>query len=196
MSVPKQRSDSCFESPIAKYSTTQSAKDSLIAQFHNRNKDGSKVLGQLVPPQAQHHQGLYKASMNRGTSQVNWDEVTGNKAKIAEYKERMLGQKQELGHVNVPRASSVKAHSYIPYGDISGGYLRQTANAKDNKEKDQRVQVTLDQRSPAVLGETNTTENRQNYKRYSDRAANDAQDMVNQLKSSNVTLSYTKKAET
>ena len=178
MSQPKQRKDQ-FENPVAQYSTTQSAKDSMIAQFHNRNKDGSKVLGTLISPQEQHHKGLYKASMNRGTSQVNWEDITGNKAKIAEYKERMLAQKQELGHMGDQRASSVKAHSYGPFGDISGGYIRQNANAKDNKEKDQRVQVTLDQCPQSILGETNTTENRQNYKGYHDRTADDSQDMIN-----------------
>jgi len=74
--------------------------------------------------------------MNRGTSQVNWEEVTGNKAKIAEYKDRMLGQKQELGYEGEKRASSVKAHSYVLHGGIGQGYLGQSANAKSNKEKD------------------------------------------------------------
>ena len=128
---------------MSKHDTTQGAKDSYIAQFHNRNKDDSKVLGQLVPPQAQHHQGLYKASMNRGTSQIDWDQITGNKAKIAEYKERMLGQKQELGYEGEIRASSVKAHSYVPHGAISEGYQGQTNLKNDNKAKDQRVQVSL-----------------------------------------------------
>lgn len=50
-------------------------------------------MGHKIQQQEQHGQGFYKAAMNRGTSKVNWDEVTNNKAKIAEYKERMLGQK-------------------------------------------------------------------------------------------------------
>jgi len=36
------------------------------------------------------HKGLYKSQMNTNTSHVNWDEVAENKAKIAEYKQRML----------------------------------------------------------------------------------------------------------
>jgi len=60
--------------------------DELVAKYHNRNRDQSKVMGPLGAQTEQHHQGLYKASMNKGTSHVNWDIVTDNKAKIAEYK--------------------------------------------------------------------------------------------------------------
>ena len=35
--------------------------------------------------------------MNLGTSQVNWNEITDHKIKIAEYKKRMLDQKQGIG---------------------------------------------------------------------------------------------------
>ena len=135
MSVPRQRKN-LFETTVSSHPTTKSAKDSLIAQFHNRNKDGSKVLGVLVPPQEQHSQGVYKASMNRGTSQINWDDITGNKAKISEYNQRMLNQKQELGHEGEPKASSVKAHSYVTHSGIGEGYIGQTAKGKDNKAKD------------------------------------------------------------
>lgn len=61
-------------------------RDQLVAKYHNRNRDQSKVMGPMAAPTEQHHQGLYKASMNKGTSHVNWDIVTDNKAKIAEYK--------------------------------------------------------------------------------------------------------------
>ena len=68
---------------------------------------------------------------------MNWGEVENNKAKIAEYRERMLGQKQELGHMGREKASSVKARAYLPYGrQVDDGYMGQTADARDNKAKD------------------------------------------------------------
>lgn len=67
------------------------SKESLTVDYFNRNKQQSKVMGHQINQQEQHGQGFYKAAMNRGTSKVNWDEVANNKAKIAEYKERMLG---------------------------------------------------------------------------------------------------------
>ena len=66
----------------------------LTASYHNRNKDQSRVMvSKIVDNPSQQVQGLYKDSMNKGTSQVNWDDITSNQQKIAEYKKRMLGQK-------------------------------------------------------------------------------------------------------
>ena len=39
-------------------------KDSLVANFHNRNLSSSQVMGVTIPPTEQHQLGLYKASMN------------------------------------------------------------------------------------------------------------------------------------
>ena len=106
------------------------------------------MVSKIVDNPSQQVQGLYKDSMNKGTSQVNWDDITTNQQKIAEYKKRMLGQKQELGHMNREKGErSVKSHSYVPYSNqIYGqGYQGNTIDAKDNKAKDQRVQVTLNQ---------------------------------------------------
>lgn len=61
--------------------------------------------------------------MHRGTSQVDWGAVNENKAKIASYKERMLQQKQELGHMGNEKASSVKQNSFGSYG---GQFIGQT----------------------------------------------------------------------
>lgn len=128
--------------------------------------------------------------MNRGSSRINWDDIAGNQAKISQYNQRMLNQKQELGHELVPNASSVKTHSYVTHSGVGAGYIGQTAKGKNNKANDQRVQVTLTQ---AMHGETNTTENRQNFKRQIyDRSANDSHDMIKQLKSTNVAFGYSK----
>ena len=43
-------------------------KDGLVAHFHNRNLDFSNVMGKALPQTEQHHKGLYKAQMHRGTS--------------------------------------------------------------------------------------------------------------------------------
>ena len=70
--------------------------------------------------------------MNKGTSHVNWDEITGNKQKIAEYKTRMLGEKQALGHMGREKNPvTVKSHSYVPYNRqvIGQGYLGNTGDA-------------------------------------------------------------------
>ena len=61
------------------------------------------------------HRGVYRSRMNEGTSHVNWDEVATNKAKIAEYKQRMMSQKQALGHMEIAKGS-VKAGSYVNHG--------------------------------------------------------------------------------
>lgn len=81
--------------------------------------------------------------MNRGTSQVNWEDVTSNKAKISEYKERMLAQKQELGFMKTDKAT-VKANSFVNYGSkIDEGFMGQNSDALQNKAKDQRTYVSL-----------------------------------------------------
>ena len=54
--------------------------------------------------------------MNKGTSQVDWNIVNDNRAKIAQYNERMLQQKQPVGFMKVANASSVKAGAYVEYG--------------------------------------------------------------------------------
>ena len=77
--------------------------------------------------------------MNKGTSKVNWDEVTTNKAKIAEYKERVLGHKYRIGFMELEKTKSVKAHSYKPYTGVGENYSGYVANAKDNKANDQKV---------------------------------------------------------
>ena len=54
-------------------------RQELIASFHNRNKDKSEVMvSKIVDNPSQQVQGLYKDSMNKGTSQVNWDDITTN----------------------------------------------------------------------------------------------------------------------
>ena len=69
---------------------SKSPNSGLRGEFHNRNLDNSQVLGHTIKPQEQHMQGFYKSQMNKGTSQVNWGDVADNKAKIAEYNNRML----------------------------------------------------------------------------------------------------------
>lgn len=77
---------------------TATAGGDLVASYHNRNLDNSRIMG-IKSGQAEHlQQGLYKASLNMGTSQVNLDDVATNKAKIVEYKHRMQQQKQALGY--------------------------------------------------------------------------------------------------
>ena len=93
---------------------------------------------------------------------------------------------------------SVKSQSYVPYSHqiYDQGYQGNTINAKDNKAKDQRVQVTLNQVTiNKTIGLEGQTEFRQNFKKF-DKSSNndDAQDMINQLKSSNVALGYVKNA--
>lgn len=62
-----------------------------MVNYYNRNKAKSKVMGPGSGPNGEEiHKGLYKSQMNTNTSHVNWDEVAENKAKIAEYKQRML----------------------------------------------------------------------------------------------------------
>ena len=83
--------------------------------------------------------GVYAASMNTGTSKVNWNDVNSNKAKIAEYKDRMLGNSMELGYMaNGAGDGSVQGVSYQPYGSrvVGDNYLGYNANARDNKAND------------------------------------------------------------
>ena len=88
-----------FEAAISMPSKSKAqsfdAREGLVASFHNRNVGKSAVMVSkiVVGDPIVQHQGLYKASMNKGTSLVNWDDITGNKQKIAEYKQRMLGEK-------------------------------------------------------------------------------------------------------
>ena len=54
-------------------------RQDLIASYHNRNKDKSEVMvSKIVDNPSQQVQGLYKDSMNKGTSKVNWDDITNN----------------------------------------------------------------------------------------------------------------------
>jgi len=51
----------------------------LTVQFHNRNKDKSEVImSRIADGPKQQVQGSYKDAMNKGTSQVNWDDITNN----------------------------------------------------------------------------------------------------------------------
>mgnify|MGYP006889558342 CR=1 FL=1 len=116
---------------------------SLFSNFHNRNKDPSKVMG--IPVQdGTGKGGVYKKFMNQGTSQVSVTDLSSNKAKIAEYKDRMLMEKQPFGHMARGNSASVKAGAFVPYGRAVGeSFIGQTADAQTFKAKDQRVQVTL-----------------------------------------------------
>ena len=119
-------------------------KKDLVADYHNRNKDNSQVMGKELPVNEAHHLGLYKTHMNMGTSKVNWNDVTDNKSKIAEYHNRMLNQKQELGHDGEAKSSTVKANSFVPHGRaVDNGYIGNTSNSKDYKAIDQKVTVNL-----------------------------------------------------
>ena len=97
------------------------------------------MVCKIVDDPKQQVQSLYKDSLNKGTSQVNWNDITGNKQKIAEYNKRMLVQKQDLGHMmNEKGQVSIKSHSYIPYArQVYGqGYMGNTVKANVNKATD------------------------------------------------------------
>ena len=98
----------------------------------------------------QHHQGLYKAQMHKGTSQVDWGLVNDNKSKIKQYQERMLEQKQALGHMGSNNDASVKAKAYTLYGrdTFERDYIGQNSDAKNYKAQDLRVQVPLAAQAP------------------------------------------------
>jgi len=89
--------------------------------------------------------------------------------------------------MDVQNASSVKAHSYVPYGrQVDLGYIEQTIDARGFKEKNQRVQVNL---SATVTPEDLTTNNRLVYKKFPTQD-NSAFDMISNLKSSNIALGF------
>jgi len=151
------------------------------------------VMGHKIPQTEQHVQGLYKASMNQGTSQVNMMQVADNKAKIEHYKQRMLGQKQELGHMAHEKATSVKEGSYLAYSSdvFKQGYLHQAADARDNKSKDQRVQVVLASNGARKPNDPlKRTESRE--MTFTSASKEDSKDMISQLKATNVALSFAK----
>ena len=78
--------------------------------FENRNIKPSQVLGH--PIQTDHTKsGVYSKYMNVQSSQVNVNDISTNKAKIVEYKARMLNQKPELGFMS-DKIASVKQNSF------------------------------------------------------------------------------------
>ena len=123
--------------------------------------------------------------MNLGTSQVNWNEITDHKIKIAEYKKRMLDQKQCIGLDPNQHKGSVKSQSYVPYG--SDVLCRDTDAAVNNKARNDRVGITL---ANSKRGPTETTENRQNFKRYESGQGTDSKEMVEKLKATNFKMGF------
>ena len=111
----KSPEKSHFEKVVTDLQANQTS--SLVASFHNRNKASSKVISSSYVPIASPSEAVSKVAMNQGTSKVNWEDVTTNKAKIAEYKERILGHKQKLGFMpdHLDNTTSTKTQSYQPY---------------------------------------------------------------------------------
>ena len=55
-------------------------------------------------------------TMNAYTSKVNTGDLHSHKEKIAEYKDRMLLQKQQLGFFPKATMPSEKGSTYVPFG--------------------------------------------------------------------------------
>ena len=106
----------------------------------------------------------------------------------------MLQQKQELGHMLQEKASSVKANTFVSYGGqfVGQAYVGQNANAKVNKAKDQRVQVTLT--DTATQSNSKADLNKRHAKYQSVDTNSSA--LMSELKSTNVALGYHSKNTT
>ena len=74
-------------------------------------------------------------TMNALTSQVNTSDLSRHKQKIAEYKDRMLLQKQQLGYFPKATMPSEKGSKYVPYGKESYQSLGADKNIKQRVEK-------------------------------------------------------------
>ena len=122
--------------------------------------------------------------MNLGTSQVNWNEITDHKIKIAEYKKRMLDQKPCIGSDPNQHKGSVKSQSYVPYGS---DVLSKNSDAINNKARNDRVGITM---ADNMRVPKETTENRQNFKRYESGQGTDSKEMVEKLKATNFKMGF------
>ena len=76
----------------------------------------------------------------------------------------MLGQKQELGHMEREKATSVQGKSFIPYGNLANEvYAGHSFDARGNKARGTRVQVTL---AAKASHEKVNTVNQTNFRTY------------------------------
>ena len=121
--------------------------------------------------------------MNLGTSQVNWNEITDHKIKIAEYKKRMLDQNPGFGS-QTQHKGSVKTQSYVPYGS---DVLVKNTDAATNKARNMSVGIGL---ANNKKGPTETTMNRQDFKRYESPRGTDSKEMVEKLKATNFKMGF------
>ena len=122
--------------------------------------------------------------MNLGTSQVNWNEITDHKIKIAEYKKRMLNQNPGFASTPNQHKGSVQQKSYVPYGsDVLG----RDTDAATNKARNMTVGIGMahNKRNP-----TETTENRQSFQRYENGQKADTKEMVEKLKATNFKMGF------
>ena len=92
------------------------------------------------------------------------------------------------------KAASVKEKTYIAYGGqfIGQTYVGQNANAKVNKAKDQRVQVTLTDTTTQTNSQVDLNKRRTKYQSVDTNSSA----LMNELKSTNVALGYHGKSTT
>ena len=86
-------------------------KSDLFISFENRNIRPSQVMGHPLQNSSESKEGVYRRYMNNSSSKVNQFDIVDNKAKIAEYKARMLDQKPELGFSS-DKLGSVKQNTF------------------------------------------------------------------------------------
>ena len=123
--------------------------------------------------------------MNLGTSQVNWNEITDHKIKIAEYKKRMLDQNPNFGSDTNLNKGSIQAKSYVPYGgDV---LIRDNTDRVTNKARNFSVAIDL---ANNKKGPMETTENRTSFKRYESGQGTDSKEMVEKLKATNFKMGF------
>ena len=123
--------------------------------------------------------------MNLGTSQVNWNEITDHKIKIAEYKKRMLNQNPGFGSSPNQHKGSVQQKSYVPYGsDILG----RDTDAATNKARNMTVNGMAQNKRVA----TEATENRPGFQCYSSGGGQktDNKAMVEKLTATNFKMGF------
>ena len=101
-------------------------------------------MGHPLANSTESKEGVYPRYMNNSSSKINSSEIIGNKAKIAEYKSRMLNQKPELGFSS-DKLGSIQQNTFAgkETEKLSSNHLDRIREQKGNKLKIERQNMDV-----------------------------------------------------
>ena len=142
-------------------------KEQLFSKYRNSNIEPTGGNLGLAGKDRYGKSTMSAQTMNAQTSKVNTYDLSSHKQKIAEYKDRMLLQKQELGFYPKATLPSEKGSTYVPFGKESYQGSNVSKSNKERIEK-QNVEVLKLKQSPAGQAAKSIPFNFREYKKDSE----------------------------